>query len=129
MRIWGRLPPDPVTGKRKWVVVESDKDTGDFSYGRVTELAQTLLLNLNECPMAGDYGIPAQDSIISQSYPDYYVRLTESRFAQYFTSLVITRRLDGDDGAPATSSSGRPVYLVDIVLLDGTPVRFESIPY
>ncbi len=43
MRTWGRVTD--ANGNKKWVAVESDAN-GDFSYGWLTTLIQTLKLGL-----------------------------------------------------------------------------------
>ncbi|HII2979645.1 TPA: hypothetical protein ACY2HE_000873 [Yersinia enterocolitica] len=45
MRTWGRITDQ--NGNKRWVVVESDVN-GDFSYGWLTTLIQTLKLGLGE---------------------------------------------------------------------------------
>ncbi|HDW2952294.1 TPA: hypothetical protein RL789_005874, partial [Escherichia coli] len=47
MRTWGRVTD--ANGNKKWVAVESDT-SGDFSYGWLTTLIQTLKLGLGESP-------------------------------------------------------------------------------
>jgi hypothetical protein len=112
MRTWGRVPDGD--GNQKWVVVESDAD-GDFSYGWLTTLIQTLKLGLGESPFYAQYGIPAQQSIVTQVYPDYYVNVTQQQFAGYFASLSITK-IDGEK---------KPTYNIQAVLLNGATYRGE----
>ena len=57
----------------------------------LTTLCQVLLLNLNESPFYATFGIPAQQSVIQQVFPDYYVSLTQQIFSQFFASLIITK--------------------------------------
>ena len=54
-------------------------------------------------------GIPAQQSVITQIYPDYYVAQLQQQFAQYFSSLQITK-------VQATS----PTYKINAITLSGT---------
>lgn len=110
MRTWGRVPDG--TGKQKWVVVESDEN-GDFSYGWLTTLIQTLKLGLGESPFYAQYGIPAQQSIVTQVYPDYYVNVTQQQFAGYFASLSITKV----DGAKV------PTYSIQAIFFTGVTYR------
>lgn len=112
MRTWGRVTD--VNGKKRWVAVESDT-SGDFSYGWLTTLIQTLKLGLGESPFYAQYGIPAQQSIVQQIYPDYYVNIMQQQFAGYFASLAITKV----DGAI------NPTYNIDVVFLNGTSYRTE----
>lgn len=106
MRTWGRVTDE--SGIKKWVVVEQDDD-GDFSYGWLTTLIQTLKLGLGESPFYAQFGIPAQQSIVQQIYPDYYVNMTQQQFAGYFSSLAITK-VDGTEN---------PTYNIDVVFRNG----------
>ncbi len=114
MRTWGRVTDK--NGIKKWVAVESDAD-GDFSYGWLTTLIQTLKLGLGESPFYAQYGIPAQQSIVTQVYPDYYVNILQQQFAGYFSSLTISKV----DGAL------KPTYDVQVVFLNGVSYQ-EVIP-
>lgn len=66
----------------------------------LTTLAQALKLTPGESPFFADVGIPAQQSVVTQVYPDYYVSLLQARFAQHFASLTITRQLSADGVTP-----------------------------
>lgn len=99
-------------GNKEWVAVESD-ESGDFSYGWLTTLIQTLKLGLGESPFYAQYGIPVQQSIVQQIYPDYYVNMTAQQFAGYFASLAITKV----DGAID------PTYNIDVVFRNGVSYR------
>jgi len=59
----------------------------------LTTTCQCLKLNLGESPYYGNYGIPAQQSVMTQVAPDYYAGQTQTQFAPYFASLTIQRRL------------------------------------
>ncbi|ECN8820291.1 hypothetical protein ABO56_03045 [Salmonella enterica subsp. enterica serovar Newport] len=107
MRTWGRVTD--ANGNKKWVCVESDEN-GDFSYGWLTTLIQTLKLGLGESPFYAQYGIPAQQSVVEQIYPDYYVNMTQQQFAGYFASLSITK-VDGAEN---------PTYNIEVVFFNGT---------
>jgi hypothetical protein len=85
-RVWGRN-----NNSGQWIQIATDA-AGNNDAVNLTWLAQVLLLNLNESPFWGDWGIPAQQSIETQIPPDYYVVLTQQRFAQYFPSLIISKR-------------------------------------
>ncbi|MDS1913343.1 MULTISPECIES: hypothetical protein [Enterobacter] len=110
MRTWGRVADKG--GNKKWVLVEQD-DSGDFSYGWLTTLIQTLKLGLGESPFYAQYGIPAQQSIVQQIYPDYYVNMTQQQFSGYFASLAITK-LNG---------AQNPTYRIDVVFFNGVSYR------
>lgn len=112
MRTWGRVTD--ANGNKKWVAVESDAN-GDFSYGWLTTLIQTLKLGLGESPFYANYGIPAQQCIVQQIYPDYYVNMVQQQFAGYFASLAISK-VDGADN---------PTYNIDVVFFNGTSYRTQ----
>ena len=111
MRTWGRVPLNDgvafggaigyfVIGfsaigqggvqEYKWVEVDTD-DKGFNDAVWLTTLAQVLKLGLNESPMFGNYGIPAQQSVVTQVFPDYYVTQTQQLFSSYFLALLVTR--------------------------------------
>lgn len=94
-----------------WVAVETDAN-GNNDNVYITALLQCLLLNLNESPFYGDWGIPAHPSVIQQVFPDYYVSLIQQRFAPYFASLLITKL-----------PSATPTYRVLITTHTGTQVE------
>lgn len=73
------------------MVVATDAN-GNNDMVWVTTLIQTLKLNLGESPFYAAYGIPAQQSVMQQVFPDYYVALTQQAFAPYFASLVISKQ-------------------------------------
>lgn len=123
MRVYGRVPiTDSLDGKEssddlvypnyKWVVVETDAN-GDSSYVYITALIQCLRLNLNESPFWARFGIPAKNSVIQQTQPDYYIAFIQSYFAKFFASLIITKQ-------PQTAADKTPVYAVSIVRLNGS---------
>ena len=110
MRTWGRVTD--ANGKKTWIAVESDA-SGDFSYGWLTTLIQTLKLNLGESPFYAQYGIPGQQSIVQQIHPDYYVNMVQQQFAGYFASLSISK----------VSGAANPTYTIDVVFRNGTSYR------
>lgn len=57
----------------------------------ITTLCQSLKLALGESPFFANYGIPAQQSVMTQIFPDFYVSQTQTQFSPYFASLTITR--------------------------------------
>lgn len=89
MRTWGRVFPTDGEAPR-WVEVVTDAN-GNNDNVWITTLAQVLLLNLGESPFFANYGIPAQQSVITQVFPDYYVNQTQQQFSSYFASLIITK--------------------------------------
>ncbi|VFS51407.1 hypothetical protein [Budvicia aquatica] len=88
--------------------IESDS-AGDFTYGWITTLIQTLKLGLGESPFYVQYGIPAQRCIVEQFHPDFYVNMVQQQFAGYFASITIKKHVINNN----------PVYDVSIVTLSG----------
>jgi hypothetical protein len=91
----------------EWVEVLTDANGNDDAVW-LTTLAQVLQLNLNESPMFGNYGVPAQQSIVTQVLPDYYVTQTQQYFASYFLALIVTRnsKTDPSYAINATANPG-----------------------
>jgi len=88
MRTWGRITN--ADGSRTWVKVSTDANGfNDAVY--ITALGQTLQLNLNESPFFANLGIPQQQTVVTQVYPDFYVNEIQSYYSQFFASLSITR--------------------------------------
>lgn len=103
MRTWGRV-------NGVWTEVSTESDgSNDAVY--LTTLIQVLKLNPGESPFYANYGIPAQDSVVTQIFPDFYVNLTQQQFSPYFASLSITR-----------SDTNPPTYKVDIVTNTGAHI-------
>lgn len=112
MRTWGRVTHK--NGRKEWVLVEQDAN-GDFSYGWLTTLIQTLKLSLGESPFFAQFGIPSQQSILQQVYPDYYVNMVQQQFAGYFASLTISR----------VSGAMNPTYNISVIFLNGVSYRMN----
>lgn len=112
MRSYGRVTnPD---GSKTWVEVTTDSNGyNDNVY--LTTLAQCLKLNLGESPFYANYGIPAQQSVVTQVFPDYYVSQTQSQFSPYFASLIINRVV----------GSYPPVYNATAVTHSGSIITSE----
>lgn len=109
MRVYGRIVnPD---GSKRWVTVSTDPATGSNAWVYLTALCQAFLLNLGESPFYAQYGLPAEQSVIQQIAPDYYVSRTQQQYAQYFAALSIAR-------VPGTEV---PTYQVNATMFDGTP--------
>jgi hypothetical protein len=110
MRTYGRITnPD---GSKTWVVVQTDAN-GYNDMVWLTTLIQTLKLNLGESPFYAQYGIPAQQSVIQQVFPDYYVALTQQVFSPYFASLVISK----------TPGATTPSYQVNVTTHQGVKLN------
>jgi len=88
MRVWGRTYN--VDGTYQWVAVTTDaKGYSDNCY--LTALCQAIKLNLGESPFWANTGIPQQQTIITQVFPDFYLAQIQQQYAQYFASLAIVR--------------------------------------
>jgi hypothetical protein len=100
-RTYGRVR-DTETGAKTWVEVTTDANGHDDMVW-LTTLVQVCKLNLGESPFYSDWGIPAHASVVTQIYPDFYVALTQQRFAPHFMSLFLYKVDDAfdDTGRPA----------------------------
>lgn len=112
-RVWGRVHSDPgsSTDARTWQAYETDS-SGSDDLPNFIWLQNALLLRLNESPFYADWGIPVQQTLLTQVFPDYYTALTQRRFSQYFASCIISR-----------TSSTSPEYGVSIVTQTGISVN------
>ncbi len=109
MRTYGRITnPD---GSKTWETVSTDPATGSNSWVYLTALCQVLLLNLGESPFYANYGLPAQQSVIQQIQPNFYVSRVQQQFAQFFASLIIAKDPLGKV----------PTYNIAVTTLEGTP--------
>lgn len=99
-------------GTKTWVVVQTAAN-GDNSMIWLVTLCQVLLLFLNESPFFANYGIPAEQAVLQQVPPDYYVSRTQQQFAQYFASLVIAKQ-----------SGNPPTYNISVITLLGAVINF-----
>lgn len=113
MRIWGRTTDE--LGNRTWVAVTTDS-AGNNDAVYVTNLIQVLKLNLGESPFFANAGIPAQRSVMTQIFPDFYTYQTQSQFAQFFVSLTVQK-----------VASPTPTYNITAVTHSGAVIE-ESIP-
>ncbi len=110
MRTWGRVGQVKGLGGT-WVEVTTDANGYDDAVW-LTTLIQTLKLNLGESPFYANYGIPAQQSVLTQVQPDYYMNVTQSQFAGFFGSLILTKVPGGKN--PAT-----PEYRINATTQQG----------
>lgn len=89
MRTYGRIGQVNGMGGT-WVVVTTDA-AGYNDNVYLTALVQYLKLNLGESPFYGSAGVPAQPSVMTQVFPDFYATLAQQFFAPFFASLIIQR--------------------------------------
>lgn len=115
MRTFGRVTDQ--YGARYWVEVGPDPN-GYLDSIYLTALAQVLQLGYGESPFYGDWGIPAEQSVMTQIAPDYYVSLTQQRFAPYFLFLGVTRV-----PTPIT-----PTYNITVIFQTGAQDSINVIP-
>lgn len=88
MRTYGRITNSD--GTRSWVEVSTDAKGFNTNVYQ-TALAQVIKGNRGESPFYNNYGIPAQQSVITQIFPDFYMNQTQAQFAQFFASLVLMK--------------------------------------
>lgn len=110
MRVYGR---NVTTGQ--WTTVQTDA-SGHNDYVYITALVQCLKLNINESPFWANWGIPAQQSVVQQIFPDFYVALIQQRFSPYFAALTINK-----------IASPSPTYAINIVTNQGVQMAM-SVP-
>ena len=106
MRTYGRIYDE--SGGYTWIEVSTDADGFDDAV-YLTTLCQVLQLQPGESPFYANYGIPAQQSVITQIFPDYYVMLAQMQFSSFFASLTIVRAVQ----------SGAPVYNITAIAHNG----------
>ena len=113
MRAYGRITN--ANGTQSWIVVQTDPNGfNDAVY--VTWLAQVLKLNTNESPFYGAWGLPQQQTIVTQVFPDFYVMQTQQNFAGLFAYLAIAR---------AVPTEITPVYKVSVTFNSGASIIFQ----
>lgn len=113
MRTYGRLTDE--LGNKTWIEVDTAPDGSD-DYVWITTLIQCLKLAIGESPFYANYGIPAQQSVIQQIFPDFYVNQTQTQFSGYFASLIV-----------AKVSSPTPEYRISVTTNQGVEMA-ASIP-
>jgi hypothetical protein len=91
----------------QWVEID------DPNYIYLATLIQTLRLSQNESPIYGNYGIPGQQSVMTQIAPDAAVNRTQSQYSQYFASLTVSRN----------QAASNPTYNVTATFLNGTVIQ------
>ncbi|MHB8388146.1 MAG: hypothetical protein ACYDBH_01035 [Acidobacteriaceae bacterium] len=88
MRTYGRIYSED--GSYNWIEVSTDAN-GNNDNVYLTTLCQVLRLGLGESPFFANYGIPAQQTVVTQVFPDFYVAQTQQQFAPFFKSIAIFR--------------------------------------
>lgn len=91
----------------QWVQIDEQ------NYIYLATLIQTLRLSQGESPIYANYGIPGEQSVMTQIAPDAAVTRTQSQFAQYFSSLTIMR----------DQNASNPTYNISAVFLNGTVIQ------
>ena len=108
MRTWGR------DQNGVWQEVTTDQNGFNDEVYLVT-LCQNLRLNIGESPFYAQNGIPAQKSVISQIYPNFYVQRIQQQFSKYFASLLIAK-------PTASFQNPDPVYTVNVLTHQGAKI-------
>jgi hypothetical protein len=85
----------------------------DPNYIYLATLIQTLRLSQNESPIYGNYGIPGEQSVMTQIAPDAAINRTQSQYSQYFANLTIVRN----------QAAANPTYNVTATFLNGTVIQ------
>lgn len=115
MRTYGRLYNED--GTYTWVQVSTDNNGyNDAVYE--TALIQVLQLSRGESPFYANYGIPAQQAVLQQLFPDAYVTQTQAQFAQFFASLIVGR----------VAGLATPTYTVNVTTQQGYTPSMQGIP-
>jgi hypothetical protein len=112
MRTWGRTTDE--MGNKTWALVETDANGFD-DYVWATTLIQCLKLSLGEDPMFANYGIPAQRSVLTQIFPDFYTYQTQQQFSQYFVSLTVQKLMSPTPTYDITAVTHSGVVIQDKV--------------
>lgn len=94
----------------QWYEVTIDANGFDDDI-QLTTLAQCLASLTNESPFYPLHGIPAIDSVVNKTHPDYFVERIRGFFAPLFTSLTIIKQVD--------SVTNRPTYNVNVIKNSG----------
>lgn len=109
LRTWGRTYNEE--GVPTWVMVTTDADGYNDSVFATT-VVQSIKLNLGESPFFANIGIPAQQSVMTQIFPDYYMAYIQQYYAPNFAALSLTRQ-------PVAT----PTYLVTIQTQQGSIIQ------
>lgn len=111
LRTWGR------DSNGQWIEVTTDSN-GNNDAVYLTTLIQNLKLNIGESPFFARNGIPAQQSVISQIFPDYWVSQIQNQFSGYFASLLISK-------LPTSVINHYPLYKINVLTHQGSSINIE----
>jgi len=111
LRTWGR------NNAGHWIEITTDYNGLNDDVYLVT-LIQNLKLNVGESPFYARNGIPAQQSVISQIFPDYWVQQIQQQFAKYFASLLISK-------LPTPLLNHYPLYKINVLTNQGSSISME----
>ena len=116
-RVYGRIPLDPLVpkGPKQWIVITTDSN-GFSDAVHLTALAQTLLLNLNESPFWGNFGIAAKQAVLQQIPPDIFVTAIQRYYQQFFAAITV-----------AKTNDLTPTYDINVITQLGSKLSF-SVP-
>lgn len=117
MRTWGR---QTINGVKTWVEISTDAN-GNNDYVWLETLIQCIKLNLGESPFWSNYGIPVQQSIVTQVIPDYYMLLLQEQFSQYFAKLSIVRTGSNPPLYEISAMTNNGVIIPAVVTSGGVP--------
>ena len=87
MRVWGREVNQDLS--YAWVEVTTDVN-GYNDAVMLTAFCQVLQLQPGESPFYADFGIPAQQSVQGQTFPNLNVYEMQQKYASNFVSLLVT---------------------------------------
>lgn len=102
----------------QWHEVATDAN-GFYDDVYLTTLAQVLQSDVEESWLFPELGIPARQSVIGKTHPDYFVDRVRGYFAQFFASISITQTTDIE--------TNNPIYYIDVLKNDGS--QFKDIIY
>lgn len=111
LRTYGR------NSEGQWIEVTTDSNGYNDNVYLVT-LIQNLKLNVGESPFFARNGIPAQQSVISQIFPDYFVQQVQQQFSKYFASLLIAK-------IPTSIQNHYPLYRINVLTNQGSSILME----
>lgn len=111
MRTYGRIRRED--GSLYWVKVQTDANGLD-DYVWLTTLAQCLKLILGESPFFANYGIPSQQAVLQQIFPDFDVSKTQAQFSAKFAVLIVAKVPDR-----------QPIYRINIITNAGVKLNVD----